>query len=513
MTNEGTAMELKTERLVLRPIQPGDEAEIHEYAGDPDITMMYFLPNETFEETAAFVKDCVAEWNSADQTSFEFVILYEGKIIGGCDADLGHSEDRSYATLGWILNKKYRKRGFASEAARALLDYAFMHLDISKVYAQCDIHNPASFGVMKRIGMTCISDSGTRTYPRTGKTSGEYTCLITREEWELMRSTASGGPKEESVLTNKELQQIYFGAYSFRETADGWLQAFQYSDEQMAYFRSASDFWYDRCMASTAKTLELTTCARTVSFRYRIIWEGSQDSFEMAVNRQITEIRYVKDLPKEGKLVWKLPAGEKDVIFYLPADATVLIRDFEIDSSFTPAKKKEKVLWLGDSITQGYGPLRSGQIYVSVANRLLNWDILNQGIGGYVYDKKSLMKMDGYTPDKIVVALGTNQFGCETMRDVEEYYETLIGLYGTKMPVLCVTPLWRGDVPDGLPTLTRFCENVKAIAGRYANVTVVDGFTLVPHLPEYFLDNLHPNALGAEVYGRNLVEAIRKLGF
>jgi hypothetical protein len=29
-----------------------------------------------------------------------------------------------------------------------------------------------------------VDDKGTRTYPRTGKTSGEYTCLITREEWE-----------------------------------------------------------------------------------------------------------------------------------------------------------------------------------------------------------------------------------------------------------------------------------------------------------------------------------------
>ncbi len=314
-------------------------------------------------------------------------------------------------------------------------------------------------------------------------------------------------------MTNRELQKIWFGAYAFRETEDGWLQAFQYSEAQMAYFRSAFDFWYDRCMASTAKTLEMTTAARAVSFRYRFIWKGSQDSFELAVNGQITDIRYVRDLPEEGELTWTLPAGEKDVVIYLPADATVLIRDGRIDGAFTPARKETKVLWLGDSITQGYGPLRSGQTYVSVANRLLGWDVLNQGIGGYVYDKKSLMRMDGYTPDKIVVALGTNQFGCESMRDVEEYYETLIGLYGEKIPVLCVTPLWRGDVPDGLPTLTRFCENVAAIAGRYANVTVVDGFGLVPHLPEYFLDNLHPNALGAEVYGRNLVEAVRRLGF
>ncbi|QUA53438.1 SGNH/GDSL hydrolase family protein [Aristaeella lactis] len=315
-------------------------------------------------------------------------------------------------------------------------------------------------------------------------------------------------------MTNRELQDIYFGAYFFEETEDGYLQAFQYSKEQMDYFRNGPfDFWYDRCMATTAKTLEMNTDATTISFEYRIIWVGSEDSFEVAVDNQIMEIRYVKDLPREGKLTWKLPEGKKDVILYLPADATVLIRNFEIDGAYTPAKKNEKVLWLGDSITQGYGPLRSAETYVSVANRLLNYDIINQGIGGYVYDKKSLMKMEGYTPDKIIVALGTNQFGCETMKDVEEYYETLTGIYGTKIPILCISPLWRGDLPEQLPVLERFCENVKKIASQYPNVTVVDGFKLVPHLPEYFLDNLHPNVVGTETYGRNLVEEIRKAKF
>ena len=158
-------------------------------------------------------------------------------------------------------------------------------------------------------------------------------------------------------MTNRELQNIYFGAYSFHETSDGYLQAFQYSQAQMAYFRSVSDFWYDRCMASTAKTLEMITDAGTVSFEYRIIWQGSQDSFELAVNNQISEIRYVRDLPEEGQLVWKLPAGEKNIIIYLPSDATVLIRNCRIDGSWAPVQKKEKVLWLGDSITQGFGPL------------------------------------------------------------------------------------------------------------------------------------------------------------
>ena len=313
-------------------------------------------------------------------------------------------------------------------------------------------------------------------------------------------------------LTNQELEKIYFGAYEFNETDDGYLQAFQYSREQIAYFKKAFDFWYDRCTASTSKTLEFVTESEEISFDYKILWKGSEDSFELAVNERIIDIRYVHGMDDEGTLTFKLPAGSKKVTVYLPADATVVIRNFETDAPVSPAKKGTKVLWLGDSITQGFGPLRSACTYVSVANRILNYDIINQGIGGYVYDKNSIMEMPGYKPEKIIVALGTNQFGCETMKDVEEFYEQLMKVYGDT-PVLCVSPLWRGDVPNSEDTLMRFCENVKKIAGSYKNVKVVDGFELVPHLTEYYLDKLHPNCFGCEVYGRNLVREIEKLGF
>ena len=274
------------------------------------------------------------------------------------------------------------------------------------------------------------------------------------------------------ILTNKELQNFYFGAYSFEERDDGYLQAFQYTKEQMEYFKGAFDFWYDRCMATTAKTIEMKTDAQKISFEYKFLWKGSEDSFELMIDGLITKIDYVKDVKEEGKLEWQLPAGMKNVVIYLPADATLLIRNFEIDSKAERPVKNEKVLWLGDSITQGFGPLRSAQTYVSVANRLLNYDIINQGIGGYVYDKKSLLKMPDYTPDKIIVALGTNQYGSETMIDVDVYYETRMSVYGNEIPVLCISPLWRGDKPEDSAIFERFCDNIKKIAGSYKNVKV-----------------------------------------
>lgn len=315
------------------------------------------------------------------------------------------------------------------------------------------------------------------------------------------------------TLTNEELRKIYFGAYEIEETEDGWLQAFQYSRPQMEYFKQADDFWYDRCIASTAKTLEFKTGATRVSFDYKILWNGSDDSFELCENGLISKIAYIKDIAREGTISWDISEGIHDVVIYLPVDATVLIRNFNISGEYEIPVKTTKVLWLGDSITQGYGPLRSAMSYVCVANRLLGYDIINQGIGGYVYDKKSLMKMPGYTPDKIIVSMGTNQYMCETMTDIEEYYETLTGIYGTDIPILCITPIWRGDSLKDMGKLLQFCEDVKKIVSRYPNIRVIEGMTLVPHLDEYYLDSLHPNCLGAEVYGRSLVEQIRKIGF
>ena len=315
-------------------------------------------------------------------------------------------------------------------------------------------------------------------------------------------------------LTNEELKKIYCGALYFEETEEGYLKANQYTKPQMDYFEKAFLMWYERCDASSAKTIEFKTDATKVSFEYKLIWKCSEDSVELAIDGLATEIAYLKDIDMEGSISWDMSEGEKNVTIYLPSDATMLVRNFEIDSTYECVQKNEKVLWLGDSITQGYGPLRSYQTYVSVANRILNYDILNQGIGGYIYDKKSLMKMEGYEPDKIIVALGTNQYGDENAPDmVREYYETLIGIYGEEIPILVITPLWRGDNLEGVPTLEKFCATIREIVGKYKNIRVVDGFKLVPHLEEYYLDNLHPNGLGTEVYGRNLVEEIRRIGF
>lgn len=170
---------INTERLTLRPVLIGDTDEIHKYAGDKSIDMMLFLPNDTVEQTAEFVRNAVLQWADEKPSVMEFVMLYDGRIIGGIGLE---AVDEVTYEIGWVLRKDYRNKGFTTEAGKALLKYAFDVLSADKVIAHCDIRNKASENVMKKLGMTLKDNSGTRLYEKTGITSGELMYCIDWQE-------------------------------------------------------------------------------------------------------------------------------------------------------------------------------------------------------------------------------------------------------------------------------------------------------------------------------------------
>ena len=161
---------LTTERLVIRPVEKDDCEAIYRYAGDPSIDMMMFLP-KTYEETKKFVDFAVSEWEKEEPEDMEYVVLLNGEVIGG--VNLEYEGDGIYE-IGWTIRKDMRGNGYATEAAKALMDYAFEELNAIRVQAHCDSRNQASEKLMKKLGMTLVDDTGTRCYPKTGIVSGEY---------------------------------------------------------------------------------------------------------------------------------------------------------------------------------------------------------------------------------------------------------------------------------------------------------------------------------------------------
>lgn len=170
-----------TERLVIRPVSFSDADEIHKYAGDKEIDMMLFLPNDTVEQTIEFVRNSVQEWEKEKPSIREYVMIYNDKIIGGINLE---TVDESTYEIGWVISRDYRNKGFTTEAGKALIGYAFDVLSAKKVIAHCDIRNRASEKVMKKLGMTLADNNGTRFYERTGVTSEELTYCIDRSDYD-----------------------------------------------------------------------------------------------------------------------------------------------------------------------------------------------------------------------------------------------------------------------------------------------------------------------------------------
>lgn len=166
--------EIKTERLLLRPLNVSDLNTVHEYISDEDNTrFMMFAPNTTLCETKDFLSRVTNEWSKDTPSFFEFAIVLNGLQIGAVSVYL--QENPAEGELGWILNKQYQKKGYALEAAKALKNFALNTLHLKKITAQCDYRNEPSYRLMEKIGLKLESDNGTRIYAKRKETARELT--------------------------------------------------------------------------------------------------------------------------------------------------------------------------------------------------------------------------------------------------------------------------------------------------------------------------------------------------
>lgn len=316
-------------------------------------------------------------------------------------------------------------------------------------------------------------------------------------------------------LSNETLLRLYSGVYSVFENC-GYLTVKRFTDEQAEYFKTVkiSDPIYDRVNFTVSVKIEFITDATYVSFDYKIFKVNSFDSVDVYVNDFATHRVSVKSLTEEGTLKFGLPSGKKKVCVYLPVDANMGVKNFVINGKWNALKRKKfKVLWMGDSITQGCGVFASGQTGANVMNRIMNYDLLNQGTGGYWYDRNIVKRMPNYYPDKIIIAFGSNRYKDDAhSKMIEDFYVALHTVY-PHVPVLVITPPWSGHPDCDVDLLERATKKIIATASEYPNVKVVDGFKLIPHLKDYYYDMIHPNLLGGETYGNNLAKEIIKLKF
>ena len=148
---------ITTERLVLRDYQIDDWKTAHIYGSIPEFSKYEIWGPSTEEDSKKFISDAIGKANASPRFEYELAVCQAqgGRHIGGCGIRLeGHSS--KVAHLGWAINLKFQKQGFATEAAEALLKFGFESLGILVAYATCDSRNIASSRVMEKLGMTKV---------------------------------------------------------------------------------------------------------------------------------------------------------------------------------------------------------------------------------------------------------------------------------------------------------------------------------------------------------------------
>lgn len=148
---------LVTERLVLRRWHEDDRAAFAELNADPDV-MEFFPTTLTPEQSDAFAERIERGF---DELGFGlWAACIDGRFAGytGLNVTSFETPMGPHVEIGWRLARWAWGHGYASEAARRVLEDAFERIGLDTVYSFTSKANIRSEAVMKRIGMIRRSD-------------------------------------------------------------------------------------------------------------------------------------------------------------------------------------------------------------------------------------------------------------------------------------------------------------------------------------------------------------------
>jgi len=174
---------LLTERLQLRPFDDADADAL--FAMHSNAFVLRYWDAPPWSEPARAERFLAAGRQMAEEgTGVRLAVdlVADGAFIGWCSLTRWNPDYRS-ASLGYCFNDAAWGRGYATEAARALLLWAFDTLDLNRVQAETDTRNLASAGVLEKLG---FAREGTlrEDCVVNGEVSDSWVYGLIRREWQ-----------------------------------------------------------------------------------------------------------------------------------------------------------------------------------------------------------------------------------------------------------------------------------------------------------------------------------------
>lgn len=185
-------VELSTRRLRLRELRAGDWSTLHGFLSDPDVIRYTMFPQSTPEWASSFVQYAAGQRGNESRDSYVLAmeVQPEKRVIGL--GGLLIKPDPLQAELWYCLGKSSWGKGYATEAARALLRYGADDLGLHRIWAHVVPNNPASIQVLEKLGMRREGHMREGLLIR-GEWYDAYQYAILEREWLAARSDKKGG--------------------------------------------------------------------------------------------------------------------------------------------------------------------------------------------------------------------------------------------------------------------------------------------------------------------------------
>ena len=326
-------------------------------------------------------------------------------------------------------------------------------------------------------------------------------------------------------LDQLNLSKIIHNVVSYSFDARGSLHFSRFSQNQQDTYEKESQDWAMKTRSSASVTFDFITDSDYIALKFNLYPGSSQKygSIDLYVDGVFHASRVAEDL-SISLAGFPLPEGKHRVTVYFPWSAETVVNEVHLSEGaiVVPVEKRCKLLCFGDSITQGYISKFTSLSYVNQTARALNAEVVNQGIGGYVFNETTIDEsIVSCKPDIITVAYGTNDY---SRYETAEDYKTHTGRYIQKLgklfpntPIVGIIPIYRNDENHRARKLYRTyslddARNIlKAHYKALPNGHVVEE-TGIPHLPEaYAADFLHPNEFGFTLMAQAVISKLQGL--
>jgi RimJ/RimL family protein N-acetyltransferase len=172
---------IRTERLVLRAHTLEDLDPHHALFGDPEVVA--FLYDEPMERDAAAEHLAKRLGSELPEEGgwLNLAVEYDGRVIGDVGLSLVSRTHRQ-CEIGYVFLPEVSGRGFATEAADAMMRVAFEELDAHRVTGRLDARNAASARLLERLGMRREAHLRENEWVK-GEWTDELVYAITENEW------------------------------------------------------------------------------------------------------------------------------------------------------------------------------------------------------------------------------------------------------------------------------------------------------------------------------------------